>query len=58
MAVQSKGQEVQADFAGMVSNLDRHDLPGGASPEQVNATCVKEAQLTVRAGFRVVTFES
>lgn len=58
MAVPSKGQEVQTDFAGMVSNVDRHDLPGGAAAVQVNITCVKEAQLTARSGFRVVTFEN
>lgn len=48
---------VLADFPGLVLDRDPHDIPPGASDDQVNATCENSGQLTSRAGFVLVTFE-
>lgn len=45
------------DFAGLVTNADPRDLPPGAAEHQVNIQSARAGELTVRPGYRVVTFE-
>lgn len=47
-----------ADFPGLVLNVDRRDLPPGAAEEQTNLACLSVGELSVRRGYREVTFES
>ena len=46
------------DFSGLVTNLDPRDAKEGAALEQVNAACIRQGVLTVRAGYKAVTFDS
>ena len=46
------------DFPGMNTHTDVEDLGSGAAEVQVNVTSDKVAQLTVRLGYREVTFEA
>jgi hypothetical protein len=46
------------DFPGMINNADRLDMPPGAAELQLNACSLKAGELTVRQGWRQVTFES
>ena len=45
-------------FNGMSLHIDPEDLGDGAAEEQVNITSDKVGQLTVRGGYREVTFEA
>lgn len=45
------------DFLGLVTNLDPNDMGPGAAQDQVNAACVRQAELQCRLGLRQVTFE-
>jgi len=47
-----------ADFQGQVSNMDPVDIPVGAATKQVNVTCQIPGVLTVRGGYRKVTFDN
>lgn len=44
-------------WRGLMSNVDPHDLPPGATVEQVNITNIRPGMLTVREGFREVSFD-
>jgi len=44
-------------FKGMTSNANKHRLEPGVSVEQVNCNSQKAGELTVREGFRPVTFD-
>lgn len=57
MGLPAERTEEDRDFPGLITNSDPHDLPQGAGVDQVNITCIRPAVLTVRPGFRVVTFE-
>ena len=46
------------EFPGLVSNLDPTDIPPGYGIVQTNVTCVVEAEMDTRGGYRVVSFES
>ena len=46
------------EFPGLVSNLDPNDIPPGYGTVQTNVTCVVEAEMNTRGGYRVVSFES
>lgn len=46
------------DFGGLIDNLDPRDPPPGAAQDQVNACCVKQGELVIRHGFKVVQFET
>lgn len=46
------------DFDGLMENVDPRDVPDGAAEEQVNATCFRFGELSVRNGLREVTFEN
>lgn len=46
------------DFPGLVNNADERDLPDGSAAVQVNAMSNKMAELVVRPGYRVVSFEN
>jgi hypothetical protein len=45
------------DFLGLATNVDDNDLSPGAAREQVNACCIRQAELGCRQGVREVTFE-
>lgn len=45
------------DFPGLIQQSDTHDLPNGAMREQTNLESNTPGQLSVRPGYRVVTFE-
>ena len=46
------------DFPGLMDNADPHDLEPGAAERQVNACCIHPGELTVRHGFKLVTFDN
>lgn len=46
------------DFQGMATNVDPTDLPPGLAAEQVNMTGVERGILTLRRGFRPLSFDS
>lgn len=46
------------DFAGLATNADPRDLPPGTATIQVNATCIRLAELVVRGGIRELSFEA
>jgi hypothetical protein len=46
-----------ADFQGLVLAADPRDLPDGAAQNQVNARSERPGELTIRPGYRKVTFE-
>lgn len=46
------------EFAGMTSNLDKHDIPAGGAQMQVNVNIVQPGTLRVRGGLREVTFDT
>ena len=59
MAADRPRKSVEADqFPGLVNNLDPSDLPPGYALVQTNITCVVEAELNTRGGYRTVTFEN
>ena len=43
------------DFVGVVLQADAHDLPAGASADQVNVKSAEPGRLEVRRGVRTVT---
>jgi len=45
------------DFQGLFSESDSHDIPSGASSEQVNCTSEDLGLLQSRTGFAVLTFD-
>ncbi len=46
------------DFPGMMTNVDPRDAPAGAADLQVNAVCVKAAELQIRGGLKPVVFDA
>ena len=46
------------EFPGLISNMDPNDMPPGYGIVQTNVTCVVEAEMDTRAGYRVVSFET
>lgn len=44
-------------WRGLMSNVDPHDLPAGATIEQTNVTNIKPGLLAVREGLREVSFD-
>lgn len=46
------------EFPGLVNNVDKLDIPPGAAIVQTNITCVEEAELNTRGGYRIVSFEN
>ncbi len=57
MAEPAQAQVKIADFMGLNDNADPRDTPPGTAQEQVNMCCIKQGELLVRHGFKVVTFE-
>lgn len=57
MAIPPKTAVSMSDFPGLVEAVDPEDAPPGAGQDQNNLTCTKAGQLTVRSGFRAVSFE-
>lgn len=45
-------------WAGLVSNADPNDIPDGALQDCQNVVVVRAGELSVRKGFRPVTFEN
>jgi hypothetical protein len=45
------------DFAGLATDSDPHDLPPGASREQVNVSAHRPGELQVRGGYRELQFQ-
>lgn len=45
------------DFVGLVAEIDRFDLPQGASDDQVNCTSDDIGTLKSRLGYAIVKFE-
>jgi len=45
------------DWPGMLPDADPRDIPPGAAEEQVNVQSATPGELSVRPGYRVVTFE-
>ena len=59
MAAERPRKSVEIDaFFGMVNNINTSDLPPGYAIVQSNVTCVVEAELNTRGGYRTVTFEN
>ena len=52
------GQVVCKDFPGLIDNMDPRDLPPGAAEDQVNLACVLVGELTVRLGYKEVSFDT
>ena len=46
------------EFPGLINNIDPNDNPPGSAIVQVNVTCIVEAELLTRGGYRTVTFEN
>lgn len=46
------------EFPGLISNMDKNDIPPGYGIIQTNVTCVVEAEMNTRGGYRTVSFES
>jgi len=46
------------EFPGLVNNVDPNDIPPGYATVQTNMTCVVEAELNTRGGYRAVSFEA
>lgn len=45
------------DFMGLVTNANPNDVGPGAAQDQVNACCIRQAELQVRRGYQDLTFE-
>ena len=45
------------DFPGLMSSADADDIPPGAAETQVNMTCTRQGALTLRGGYRKVSFD-
>ena len=46
------------EFPGLILNMDKTDVPPGYGIIQTNVTCVVEAELGTRGGYRTVSFEN
>jgi len=46
-----------ADFSGLVNLVDPRDLPAGAAEVQTNVQSNQPGQMTVRPGWRIVSFD-
>ena len=57
MAVKPLSSVELLDFPG-VMDVDPRDLTPGAAEEQTNACSIIQGELTVRRGYREVTFEN
>jgi hypothetical protein len=53
-----KSSVEHVEFAGMTSNVDKHDIPAGGAQMQVNINIVQPGTLRVRGGLREVTFDT
>ena len=59
MAAVRSRRSVEIDaFSGLVNKLDPTDIPPGYALDQVNVTCVVEAELSTRGGYLPVSFEA
>jgi hypothetical protein len=58
MAEPAQAQVKMLDFFGLNDNEDPRDTDPGTAQDQVNLVCIKQGELVVRHGFKVVTFES
>lgn len=58
MAEDAQTAVVMGDFPGLVLDTEPHDIPEGASDDQVNATCEDAGALRSRRGFLVCSFEA
>lgn len=57
MAIPPKTVVEIADFQGMASNFDPHDIQPGVSQIQINMNGLQRGQLEVRRGLRVLEFD-
>lgn len=57
MAEQARSGVEIRDFAGVINNADRIDLPPGAADEQKNICSIKAGEMVSRGGWKQVTFE-
>ena len=58
MGQQPKVSTEIRDFPGLVNSIDPDDLDTGAATVQLNATCIRPGELTVRQGWKELTFEA
>ena len=52
------GQVLCKDFPGLMDNIDPRDIPPGAADDQVNICCIVMGELSVRLGYREVTYDT
>ena len=52
------GEVVARDFPGLIDNIDQRDIPPGAADTQVNICCIILGELSVRLGYREVSFDT
>lgn len=52
------GEVAARDFPGLIDNIDQRDIPPGAADVQVNICCIVLGELSVRLGYREVSFDT
>lgn len=56
MADEARNTVEIKDFPGMMNGVDAIDLPEGASESQLNVTCLRVGELSIRPGLKKVVF--
>lgn len=57
MGLPAENGVVLLEFPGVQTHIDPRDLQQGVAVDQVNLQSTKQGEMSLRPGYRVVTFE-